>query len=147
MSCVLSIIGEDLNVDAFVSKTKMKWDSVWYKGDVINRVNPKKKKHSGVSIATSEADFDDVKTQITETIDFLIKRKENLIHIATTPGIQYVTINFGVDSVIDEDHLTQGFFFPPELIKICSELGIGIELSIYKPDMQVILETRRTTLK
>jgi len=147
MGCVLSIIGENLDIDAFAIKTKMAWDSVWYKGDAVNKVNPRKKKYSGVSISTSNSDFDDVKTQITQTIDFLNIHKEHLIHINTTPGIQYATIDFGVDSIIDEDHLTQGFFFPPALIKICAELGIGIELSLYKPDMQVILENQYQSKK
>ncbi|MEO8887133.1 MAG: hypothetical protein ABI367_13800 [Mucilaginibacter sp.] len=145
MSCELRIIGENLDVDAFVNKTKMQWYRVWHKGD--NRINSKKHTDSGVSIGASEADFDNVKLQITETIDFLIKYKENLIHINSTPDIEYAYIDFGVDSIIDEDHLIQGFFFPPELVKICAELSIGIELSIYKQDMQIILENRRLNSK
>ncbi len=125
----------------------MTWDSVWHKGDAINKVNQRKKAHSGVSISTSNSHLDDVKTQITETIDFLTTHKNYLIHINTTPDIQYATINFGSDSLIDEDYLTQGFFFPSGLIKICAELSIGIEVSIYKPDMQVILENRNSNSK
>lgn len=143
MSCGLSIVGTDLDIDTFVSKTKMSGFSKSYKGDPINRVNPRKLKYSFVSIITSEEGFDDIKSQINDTISFLNKYQENLRPIADTPQIEYATINFGVHSVIDEEHLTQSFYFPIELIKICAELNIGIELSIYKEDLQEILERRR----
>jgi hypothetical protein len=143
MSCVLKIIGENLDVDAFVAKTSMEGFDKSYKGEPINKVNPSIKKWSAAGIVTSEADFDDVKMQIEETIEFLTRHKDNLRHIATTPEIDYATINFGVDSVIDKDHLTQSFHFTKPLIKICAELDIEIELSIYKTDLEVILERNR----
>ncbi len=143
MSCKLSIIGTYLDIDSFVSKTKMSGFSKSYKGDSINRVNPRKLKYSFVSIITSEAGFDDIKSQINDTISFLNKYQDNLRHISDIPEIEYATIDFGVDSVIDEEHLTQSFYFPISLIKICAELGIGIELSIYKEDLQEILERKK----
>ncbi len=143
MSCGLSIIGTDLDIDAFVSKTEMSGFNKSYKGDPISKVNPKKRKYSFVSMIISEASFNDIKSQINDSVAFLIKYQDNLRHIADTPEIEYATINFGVDSIIDEEHLTQSFYFPISLIKICAELGIGIELSIYKEDMQEILEREK----
>ena len=143
MSCGLSVLGENFDVDAFVSKVNTLSFTVAYKGDSINKVNQKKRTHSIASITTSEAGFDDVPRQINETIAFLTKHKEALKHIAGTPGIDYATINFGVDSIIDRKHISQSFYFTIDLIKICAELGIEIELSIYKPDMEVILENNR----
>lgn len=143
MSCILSIIGTDLDIDTFVSRTKMSGFSKSYKADSISKVNPKKRKYSFVSIKTSEASFADIESQIKDTIDFLSKYQDNLRLIASTPEVEYATIDFGVDSVIDEEHLTQSFYFPINLIKICAELGIGIELSIYKEDLQEILERKK----
>ena len=140
MSCVLSIIGENFDVDAFVNESKIRGFNVGYKGDPINKVNKRTRTFSLASITTSNADFDNIKDQIEETIEFLVKYKSSLIHIANTPGIECATIDFGVESIIDKNHLTQSFNFPIELIKVCADLGIEIELSIYKPDMQTILE-------
>lgn len=142
MSCGLSIIGVKLDIDTFVKKSQIDGFKKSYKGEPINAVNSRVSKYSFVSIVTSDADFNDIIGQINDTLMFLEKYRENLKHIATTEGIDYATINFGVDSTISEDSLTQNFYFPIELVKICGELGIGIELSIYKEDMQVILERK-----
>ena len=142
MSCGLSIIGTHLDIDTFVKKTKISGFSKSYKGDDISKANPRKRKYSFVSITISEADFDDINGQINDTIIFLNKYKGNLKHITTTPEIEYATISFGLDSVIDEEHLTQSFYFPLELIKICAELGISIETTLYKNDMEIILEKK-----
>ncbi len=145
MSCVLSIIGENLDIDTFISQTNIPGFNIKHKGDPITLVSNKKAKHSSASIITSDADFDDIKGQISDTINFLNKYRDNLKHIVNTPEIEYATINFGVDSIIDEAHLIQSFYFTPELVKICGSLGIGIELSTYKEDMQLILEKRRAS--
>jgi hypothetical protein len=140
MSCVLRIMGENFDVDVFVEKTQMSGFNKWYKGDPLGMSANRKKKYSGASITTSFADFDDVKSQIEDTIRFLNEHKHNLKIIASTPNIEYAMIDFGVNSIIDDEHLTQSFYFTKDLIRICAELDIAIELSIYKEDMQVILE-------
>jgi len=147
MSCVLRIIGENLDVDTFVGKTNMAGFRKSYKGELINKSKTRYAKHSAASITTSDADFDDIKRQIDQTIDFLNYYKNNLSVIASTIGIEYATIDFGVDSIIDNDRLTQSFYFNKDLIKICAALEIGIELSIYKQDMEVILEQKRLAQK
>jgi hypothetical protein len=66
-----------------------------------------------------------------EAEGFLIKNKNNLKFIAITKEIDYATINFGVNSKIDKPNASQSFFFPPSLLLICSELKLGLELTIY----------------
>lgn len=146
MSCKLSIIGTDLDIDTFVNKTKISGFNKSYKGDSISKANSRKRRYSFVSITTSDAGFDDIKSQIKETIEFLNKHLDNLKHISSTPEVEYATINFGVDSIINEECLTQSFYFPIALIEICTKLSIEIELSIYKEDMEKILE-RKTSNK
>lgn len=143
MSCVLSIIGTNLDIDAFVETAGMPDFDKMYKGEPINKVSSRIARYSSIGIEISNAGFDDVKTQIEEATKFLIRHRDNLKHIATTKEIEFATIDFGVDSMVDENHLTQGFYFTMPLIKICAELGIEIQLSLYKPDMEVILEKNR----
>jgi hypothetical protein len=143
MSCVLKIMGENLDVDAFVAKTQMDGFDKSYKGDWTNKLKKRKREWSSAGMVISDAGYDDVKTQIKEAIEFLNRHKDNLRHIATTPEIEYATIDFGVDSTIDEDHLSQSFYLTKPLIKICAELDIEIELSLYKPDLELILERKR----
>jgi len=143
MSCILKISGKDLNLDEFLAKIKMTPYRKVNKGEPLNRVGKRISESSIAAFTTSDAGFDDIKDQIKETIMFLNDNKDNLSHILSTPEVEYAWIDFGVNSIIADDHLTQGFFFPFELIKLCGELGIAIELSTYKPDMQLILEKRR----
>ena len=57
-------------------------------------------------------------------------------------------LDFGISLRIDDEKvLCQTNYFPKELLKICGELGIGIELSIYSNDMEAILEERRVGAK
>ena len=98
-----------------------------YKGQSINKINSRVAQYSSIKITISNAGFDDVKTQIEEATEFLTKYRNNLKHITTTDEIEFATINFGIDSIIDENHLTQGFYFTKPLIKICAELGIEIK--------------------
>ena len=140
---MLSIIGENLDIDGFVTKTNISGFHKAYKGNPINNVNPRKLKYSYCSIMTSEADSDNIELQIDETVEFLNKYKGNLMHINNTPEIEFATIAFGVHSIIDKNHLAQNFYLKKPLITICAELNIEIELSIYKKDMQTILEKKR----
>lgn len=142
MSCNLQISGKDLNINDFLAKTKMTPYRKVNKGEPLNKLGKRISDSSFAAFAASDSGFDDIKTQIKETIEFLDSNKDNLSHILSTPEVEYAFIDFGVNSMIDDDHLTQGFYFPVELLKLCGELGIGIKLSTYKPDMQLILERR-----
>ncbi|MGN6181112.1 MAG: hypothetical protein ACTHNW_18160 [Mucilaginibacter sp.] len=137
---MLRISGENFDVDAFVEKTTMPGFRKYYKGEPKVKSSKRRNEHSGGSIATSEADFDDFKGQIADTIQFLTEYKNNLMIIASTPDIDYAVIDFGINSAINEHKLMQTFYFTKALIKLCAELNIEIVLSIYKEDMQVILE-------
>lgn len=142
MSCVLRISGENLDIDNFVKKTQMSGFDIWHKGDALGLSAHKKKKSSGASIITSDSDFHDIKGQIEDTVRFLINYKNNLKIIASTDNIDHAIIDFGIDSITNENQLTQTFRFPKDLIKLCAELHLEIEVSIYKEDIQIILEER-----
>jgi hypothetical protein len=142
MSCTLTIIGEHLDIDALVEKTKVKGFDVAYKGQPINKVNSRKRTNSSASILTSEAGFGDIESQIKDTIEFLNTYKKGLMHLTKTPEIDYAVLTFGVDSTLTGDNLVQSFYFTKELIKICSRLNIEIQLFAYKKDMEIILAER-----
>jgi len=143
MSCVLRITGADFDVDAFIDKIGMPVYAKTYKGEPIYKSSSKVATMSSTRIIVSEADFDDPEQQIDEAVKFLVKHKDNLKFIATTKEIEFATIDFGINSNLDDDHLIQSIYFTQPLIKVCAELKITIELSIYKPDIQVVLEKRR----
>jgi hypothetical protein len=136
MPCSLIIIGEDLDVDAFVKESKLRSFHKTYKGSPRFKTKPEGEKipYSFCSLRTSKADFDDLTKQIKDTIRFLKRNKNRLAHIQTTKTIQYATIDFGIDIVAEK--FCTGLYFPVELIKLAGDLGIGLEISIY-PDCNI----------
>jgi hypothetical protein len=131
MSCTLTVLGATLDIDEFVENTGIEGFAKKYKGDLISPSRNKRLEYSFASIFTSRADFDNLKLQIEETEDFLGKHKNSLKCIATTGGVDFATIDFGVNSDLGYENKAQSFFFPPSLVLICAELKLGLELSVY----------------
>lgn len=129
MSCILRIGGENFDSENFVQRSKMEWEQNVYKGVPAATGSKRISDTSYVSVATSNAGFTDHKQQIIDTIEFFIKYKNNLHSVINTSEIDYAVVDFGVD--INEKYAIQSFSFPVELVKLCSELGIGIEISTY----------------
>jgi hypothetical protein len=131
MSCTLTVVGAGLDIDEFVENTGIEGFTKKYKGDLVSPSRNKRLEYSFASIITSRVNFDNLKLQIEETEDFLVKHKNNLKCIATTRGIDFATIDFGANSDLGHENKAQYFFFPPSLLLVCAELKLGLELSLY----------------
>ncbi|GAO45357.1 DUF4279 domain-containing protein [Flavihumibacter petaseus] len=147
MSCILTISGRNFDIDQFIDKSNLKPFRKSYKGQPRFKTKPDGAKltQSSISIETSKADFDNLTKQISDTVRYLKRNKDNLVHIATFKGIDHAVLDFGVDLRIDKVKvLTQSDTFPNALLKLAGDLGLDIELSIYPVDLQSNLERRRT---
>jgi hypothetical protein len=145
MPCTIAVLGSNLDIDEFLSRSKLKVTAKTYKGQPRFRTKPDGEKipYSFIATSTSNAGFDNLPKQITDTIRYLKRNREKLRHISTTKGVQYATLDFGIDLRIDRKKvLTQSEYFPSALVKLAGELGLGIEVSIYPTDLQSILEKR-----
>lgn len=134
MSCILSIIGENLDVDAFVLKSSLAPYKRFYKGEPRIGTKPEGKKHtlSGLAIQTSSADFHELSVQIKDTITFLQSNKLKLQHIRATKEVQHATLDFAIELRIDHKKVVFQFErFPADLLLLAGELGIDLEVSIY----------------
>lgn len=113
-----------------------------------SRPEGRKVEHSRVAIQTSKADFDELDKQIKDTIRYLTRHKDKLRHIKKFKGIDFVLLDFGIHLRIDKKAiLLQSDRFPTALLKLAGELGLDIELSVYTPDVQEILEKRQAKRK
>ena len=143
MSCILTIGGRNFDVDNFVDKSKLQPYRKRYKGQprFMTKPNGKKLTHSSLSIEASKADFDNLNKQIKDTILFLKRNKKKLANVATTKGIDFAVLDFGVNLRIDRKKvLIQSDLFPSELLMLAGNLGLDMELSLYPTDLQRILE-------
>jgi hypothetical protein len=91
-------------------------------------------KESGIQIVTSDAPFDRLDLQIKETISFLKKNRVEVKRLSRMPGIKWFKIDFAIDK---RDAFGQFDYFPPELLKLAGDLGLGLELSQYTYDKKV----------
>ena len=131
MSCVLRIVGKDLRINDLLD-IKLETDSFWSKGEPRFSTNPEgeKRKDSGATYLVSDAEFEDFDVQIKEAIEYLNKNKNQIKSIMSLSGIDGSSLDFGI---VWRDVAVQCDYFPPELIQIAGELGLGIELSQYPP--------------
>jgi hypothetical protein len=136
MSCILTIRGENLDVEDFIQKSGLKPYKKFFKGEPRIRTNPDGNKNpfSGLSIVASNADFDQLDKQIEDTIHFLSTNKERLQLIALIKEVDFATIDFAITIRIDMKRVVFQFeHFPSELLKLSGDLGIGLDISLYPP--------------
>ena len=129
MSCVLRIIGKDLSINDLLD-IKLETDSFWRKGEPRFSTKPEGEKRidSGATYLVSDAEFEEFDIQTKEAIEYLNKNKKQIKSIMSLSGIDGSSLDFGI---VWRDVAVQCDYFPPELIKIAGELGLGIELSQY----------------
>ena len=131
MPCILRIVGENFDVDSFVKKSNITPYKIFHKGDPRLKTKPDgaKIERTGCSIEVSKVDFDNLDQQINAAIIYLNKNQDKLQWINKTPEIQYAVLDFGLN--YDLDKFVQSHYLPNEFLKLVSQLGIGIEISIY----------------
>ena len=127
MSCYLSIIGQNFDVNNFIEISKLVPESKWFH----EKQKKSKIAYSGMSLLTSSANFKDFKLQIEETTVFLKKHKRKLAYIKKSKDIEFATLTFGVDSKGIRNNGVQSHFFPKQFLQLTSELSLDIELTIY----------------
>lgn len=93
---------------------------------------------SGFNVVVSDAEFSEFTRQVEDTIAFLTTHRGELERLGAAPGIEELWLDFGIER---RDVMLQCDQFPPELIRLAGQLGMGIELSQYPvPDDDEIAE-------
>src|SRR5580704_7678952 len=121
MSCILTIIGKNFDVDAFIKRSSLKGYSKSYRGEPVFKSKPDGNKlvYSRLSVQTSKADFNNLKKQIADSIRYLKRNKDKLSLITKTKGIDFTILDFGINLRIDKkETLLQSDRFPNELLKL-----------------------------
>jgi predicted kinase len=131
MSCVLSIAGKKLDIDAFILKSGLRGFVKKYKEENITSKSNQGKQYSFVSATISDADLNNFEKQVFDAIVYLKKNRKKLILIGKTKEIEYATINFLVSlKSVSDKYFAQYIYLPKELTILCGSLNIGIEVAI-----------------
>lgn len=80
---------------------------------------------------TSKADFSNFRKQIRDTINFLQINQQDLFTISQAKDLKEFKLDFGINST------NEGFYnfcdcLPPKLLLLAGNLGITIEISVYR---------------
>lgn len=105
---------------------------IYHKGEPMKRgkrgaLHP----DSGFSVDLGPEDSDDLGRQIEVAAAFIDRHYDELKQIH---GADDLRLDFGYEARRDRDGLrlfVQCDYFPPEFLRKCGELGLGIELSLY----------------
>ncbi len=147
MPCNLIILGKNLDIDAFILKSKLRGFAKIYKGQPALKSKPQGRKvtHSQIGIQTSKADFNDLKKQITDTIRYLKKHQNKLKHIKKTKEVDLAILDFGTNLRIDNKNVfLQSDRLPNQLLQLAGDLGLEIDISIYPIDKADLKKTSKS---
>ena len=127
--CVLRVTGDDFQAEKFLEGSTLAACNIFRKGQ------PKAKNRvwdtSGITFVVSDASGEDFARQVLDAIEFLKSNRHELSRLRGFSGVKGIKLDFGV---YRKDGFLQSSVFPPELITLAGNLGIGIELSIYGED-------------
>jgi hypothetical protein len=143
--CVLRAYGRDLAVDRFLEGSALKPLVVWGRGEKRFQHRPPNAS-SGMKVVVSDASGNDLPLQINEAMAFLNDNRDELVRLRDAPGVEYRALDFGI---VRRDVFVQCDYFPPKLVKLAAEFGLGIELSQDPPSEDEAMEkpsTRTPTL-
>jgi hypothetical protein len=94
--------------------------------------NAPKNKESGFTVIASEADGALVPVQILEAKSFLETHRDEIRTLTRREDVEAAYLDFGWNFPVGESASVAQFnHFPRELISICAELDLGLEVSVY----------------
>lgn len=130
MSCILRLIGTNLDVDSIQSKITIAIDNSWKKGEprFSQKENSKLHEKSGVTYLVSNAEFEEFEIQKIDAIAFMRQYFCELKKIHLLDGLEFAFLDFGITR---RDVVVQCDYFQSELLLLAGQLGFDIELSQY----------------
>jgi hypothetical protein len=129
MSCILRVSGEALDIDALMSGLTLSADQTWRKGQLRSKVSGRPHANSGVNFVASDADLDAFAQQVTDATAFLESNSATISKVASFPGVEQVTLDFGV--ALSGGNVAMFSYLPPPLVRLAAQANIGIEISHY----------------
>lgn len=131
--CVLHVSSSKESFARFLAETRLPVYQSHEKGDVKHKRKSTNHDDYGFSCDVSEREWRDVSGQVDDAIRFLCVYAAELRTLTSQHDIDDIRLDFPFESRLSEDVFAQFDYLPPELIRLCAEHGIGIEISHYAP--------------
>ena len=131
--CVLRVSGTNIAVKEFLKNSSFD-PCVIFDENNQSRKN-KVTKTFGFNVSISEAEFEDLDTQITDVVSFLKKECRELKRLEEFEDIEVVSVDFAI-STPPEEIVVWTRSFPPELLALLGSLGISLDFTIWPKSNQ-----------
>jgi len=69
-----------------------------------------------------------IQVQIADAVEFLERNRAELCHQKTFPGIDKISLDFGIE---EREVTAQSERFPPRLLSLLGEFGIWLKFTLY----------------
>jgi len=124
---VLRAYGDNFDVDAFLETSDIEPCLICHTEDKRGKG---KWETNGFNAVFTEAEFDDIETQINDAIAFLQKHESELKRLVSYSGVERVWLDFALEQ---RDAFVFFDTLPAKLLALAGNLGIDIEMSYYPP--------------
>lgn len=132
--CVLRVSSARSSFSVFLSDTIFPCYQSHEKGDRHHIRKPTFRADFGFSCNVSRRKWTDFEGQVTDAIRFLVTNSVELDRLLANCDVDDIRLDFPVESQLSDHVLGQYDYLPPELVRLCAQHGIGIELSQYARD-------------
>ena len=141
--CVLRVIGRSFDPDSYLGASGFKAYKVFHAGEPEWKSRPDGKRYEASGFRVDVSRESDLPAQVHDAVEFLDTFQSVLSKLRSTPGVEDMRLDSAVDLRIDRQKIMAQFdYFPPELISRAGALGLGIEISLYPPDLEDVAEAR-----
>lgn len=131
-SVIFHVRGKKFRPETELVKTSLKPYQIYHVGDVVKRKRGDFiYKDSGFAVDIGPRNSEDLKKQIKTAFAFV---KKHYSEIKQLKGASDTRLDFGYCMPFDktgEPFWVQCDFFPPDFLRMCGELKVGIELSLF----------------
>ncbi len=134
--CVLHVVGQAFDPEPILAGLTLRPYDVFLRGHKCFPNDPQSEEvHDvgGFKCDVSSVD-DDLAGQVHDAITFLKQHFNDFALLTSVAAIDTKCLDFGYACRLDGEHCcVQYDHLPAELLRLCGELGISIELSLYPP--------------
>lgn len=145
--CVLRVTGKRFDADLHLGLSGLTACRVFRAGEPRSQSKPEGKRNevSGFTVDVSRYSGADFTGQVIDAIAFLKEHEQVIAKLRSSPGVDDIRLDFPIDLRIDRHNIMAQFeYFPPELVSLAGLLGLGLEMSIYPPDLEALARARTT---
>ena len=148
--CVLRVTGKQFDADRWLADSGLTACKVFRAGEPQSsvRADGKRCEVSGFNVDVSRRSWDSLSGQVADAIAFLKEHDEAIAKLRLAPGVDDIRLDFPLELRIDRRTVMAQFdYFPPELVARAGALGLGLEVSLYPPELEELARAKATDEK